>query len=869
MARGLAHGDRGLLERDAALDSMRHWRTRAHDGAGVVGLVTGDAGIGKTTLLREFANSVPSGVLVLDSACDPLTTPGPLAPLREVVSILGMHPGHVDDATDRSELFQSVLDRLVEVGPAVWTIEDLHWADTSTLDLIRFIARRIERTSTLMMLTFRSDEIDARHPFQPVLGELARSSHVERVELLPLTLDAVRVLAGDRPAERIHEITGGNPFFVTEILAGDARPDDPTPDTVRDAVLGRIGRLSERARAVVHAVSIAPRSISYTAVQSLTDASDELMAEVLGSGVVRGDDDGMFFRHELARRAVEMSIPVPRRRSLHCSLLQQLVEEDASEPSLLAHHAARSGDGPSIAEWCPPAVRRAVDVLSLREAVVLTDIALRHRRHLDTDVLVEMLATHIEALIGLDRYADAREASDDLLAVASESGDLAHEARAHLARARQRYWSGDRIAAVDDADAAIVAAERSGHEQLIAQALLQRAHMEMLKRHGRSALEMAERAMKLIGDADSELRSTALTTTGCACVVVGELDRGFELLREAYDTARRHDDRGRMSSAMANLGSGAGEMKRYGDAEVWLGRALALAIARDDDSSARYGSAWLARVRFERGEWSAAEKLADSFVGDPTSITMLTAGGTRGRLGVRRGVATARDDLEVLLESCADDELQHRWPALCGLAELAWLEGRPEDGVEVLAEPYREALTTDSIWAKGELGFWLWRCGGDVEPSIHAASDTPFDSHIIGDWRAAAERWSDIGCPYEHALALGDGTTETRLEALRILDRLGAKPLASRVRQRLRDDGVESIPRAPRASTREHPAGLTVRQVEVVSLARDGLTNREIADRLFVSPKTVEHHMSAILAKLGVGNRREAVEAADTWASGR
>jgi DNA-binding CsgD family transcriptional regulator len=204
-------------------------------------------------------------------------------------------------------------------------------------------------------------------------------------------------------------------------------------------------------------------------------------------------------------------------------------------------------------------------------------------------------------------------------------------------------------------------------------------------------------------------------------------------------------------------------------------------------------------------------------------------------------------------------ELQHRWPGIAGIAEYRWLIGAADRIGEVVIGPYGEAIETDSAWARGELGFWMWRAGLIGYAPERAA--TPFALQIDGEWRAAAEAWHDIGCPYEEAMALADGDQSALLASLEILDGLEARPLASLVRRRLRERGVEHIPRGPRAATKADKAGLTSRQREVLELMARGLTNAEIAERLYLTKKTVEHHVSAILQKVGVDSRAKAVAA--------
>jgi DNA-binding CsgD family transcriptional regulator len=188
---------------------------------------------------------------------------------------------------------------------------------------------------------------------------------------------------------------------------------------------------------------------------------------------------------------------------------------------------------------------------------------------------------------------------------------------------------------------------------------------------------------------------------------------------------------------------------------------------------------------------------------------------------------------------------------------LAWLRGDPHGIEPPLIEARRLAMAAQQPWITDELAFWVWRATGIAEAL--PGPDTPYSLQMSGRWREAADAWADLGCSYERATALMDSAEAADLlEALAILDRLGAVPAASKVRTTLRRMGVQGVPRGPRRQTRSHPAGLTPRQVEVLELVVEGLTNAEIADRLFVSPKTVDHHVSALLTKLGVASRHEA-----------
>jgi DNA-binding CsgD family transcriptional regulator len=230
-----------------------------------------------------------------------------------------------------------------------------------------------------------------------------------------------------------------------------------------------------------------------------------------------------------------------------------------------------------------------------------------------------------------------------------------------------------------------------------------------------------------------------------------------------------------------------------------------------------------------------------------------------GRIQARRGESGAGEPLDRSWQLARETgDLQRLWPALAGRAELAWLTGQPLDAVgaevaEVLALARRQSLP----WAIGELAFWAWRLGLDGDDQASAAE--PFAAHIAGDHLRAAAAWAAVGCPYEEAWALADSGVEQHMRtALEQFMALGARPMADRVRRSLREIGATGIPQGPRASTSRSPSGLTVREREVVALLAQGLTDREIAGRLFVSPKTASHHVSAILGKLGVRRRTEA-----------
>ena len=317
-----------LLERDKQLAQLTRWHEVSATREGSVVLVTGEAGIGKTAVVSEFIRRRGDAIRVLWGACDPLSTPQPLGPLADVSRQVG---GALLEAmaqgTNRERIFAATVDVLERSGkPVVLVMEDMHWADDATLDLMKYLGRRIGRTRAMLIATYRTDEIHARHPLQVAVGLLPGES-VKRLTLTALSEAAVAELAQTlgRPAAGLYAATGGNPFYLTELLAA---PPGEVPSSVRDAVIARVARLSPEARRVAELVAAVPGHTEPWLIQAVLQASDAAVEECALSGMMRNADDSLAFRHELSRRAVESSLTPSQARSLHQQILQALRSKD-------------------------------------------------------------------------------------------------------------------------------------------------------------------------------------------------------------------------------------------------------------------------------------------------------------------------------------------------------------------------------------------------------------------------------------------------------------------------------------------------------------------------------------------------------------
>ncbi len=844
-----------LLERNDELKQLAATLKAAEEGRGAFVLISGEAGIGKTSLIREFTDQADTARVVW-SACDDLATPRALGPLRDLAGQLGgALEASIAAGREPVDLFSDLFDAITSgLRPTLVVIEDIHWADQATQDMLKYLARRVANIKCLLIVSYRDDEVPADHPLHVVFGDVPADS-IQRLALQPLTEAGVATLVkgSGYSAEEVLEATGGNPFFVTEL-----RPMRETgvPANVLDALISRVARLSVETRDLVRMISVVPgKALRW----QLAAFSEDAFEEASERGLIEFDDVAAWYRHELARRAVEESLAPASRRHNHEAVLAGLIDRGA-DPAVIVHHAEGARDAEALMKYAPIAARQASSLASHRDAIAHFERVLPLRDRLSPEVRAELLRDYAIEAYRVNNQSAALSAASDALALYRSLG---HENRTgDMLRwiSRLRWWVGDREGAEEAGIEAVAVLEKLPPSSALAMAYSNLSQLHMVAHHTEEATTWAIRAIEAAEQvSDTATKSHALNNLGSARLRSGD-PAGWATLETSLELALEHGHDEHASRAYSNLVYTAVERRDYARAAGYLERGLAHAEEREEVGAEYYMVAQRALMRFGLGDWDEAEKDARWVLGRPQTpgITTMPALVVLGRIQARRGDPEAEATLTQAWEQAEPtQELQRVGPAAIARAELAWLGGSVEE-VRRAITPAGDLLSDPpEAWSGDEIIYWMWR--GDGQPRPASGHADPFALQIAGRWEEAARAWEALGCRYEQAIALADGgAIEPLQEALEILDDLGALPAAVMVRRALSDQGVKSIPRGPRSTTRHNPAGLTSRQVEVLRLIAEGLSNGEIADRLFISPKTVEHHVSAILLKLEVPGRKEA-----------
>jgi tetratricopeptide (TPR) repeat protein len=752
-----------LLERASLLDELSGVLAATAAGGRVV-LVAGEAGIGKSALVRRFTERHSADARFLFGACDPLLTPRALGPLHD----LGRQTGGrlatlLAVGGSREQLFAALLDELDQgARPPVVVVEDVHWADEATLDLLMFLDRRMEQTRALLLVTHRDDELGADHPLRGVLGALPQGV-VHRARPQPLSEAAVAELArrAGRPAAGLHALTGGNPLLVTEVLAVR---DAGVPMTVRDLVLARLASLPADAQEVVQLVAVVPTRAELWLLEEAVRPRPSAVEAGVAAGLLVVGSEAVGFRHELLRQAVEGSLSILGRRELNRRVLRLLSEAQGREVDIarLVHHARQANDAEAVLRYAPEAARQAAAVSAHREAVGHYRAALPHADRLPATERADLLESYsVEAYVS-GFAQEALEARRGALRIREAEGTSPERLGESLRwLSRLSWWAGRRAEAEAAAAGAIAALERDGPGHQLAMAYSNQAQLDMLAYRTEAALAWGSRAIELARRlGDQEALTHALTNIGTARLLAGN-QGGRSDLERAFEVANAAGLEDHAARALVNQASCDMQFRDYRHARGDLDRAVAFTVQHDLAGDAQYMLGMRARLRLERGDWAGAEQDAHAALAEleqrrqgPRAVDALVV---LGLLQARRGDPDATATLEeAAARALPTDELQWIGLVAAARAEHAWLHGALDRTATEAAMGFELAVRAGHSWFAGELACWLWRAG--ALPEAPAVAAEPYRLLLAGDWRRSADAWQALGCPMSRRRRSPSGT---------------------------------------------------------------------------------------------------------------
>jgi DNA-binding CsgD family transcriptional regulator len=865
-----------LLERERELAALAERAEAAAAGSGSMVLVCGEPGAGKTTFIEAFLTSFAdergegAGVVrVLWSACDPLSTPRPLGPVHDLASRLGPRSQEAMAASEHSyDIFAAAFEDLA-AEPTVLVVDDLHWADQGTVELLRFVLRRIAEAPLLVIGALREDELGPSHPGRALLGDVARSPVGGTLHAAPLSVAAIETLTADRPAGAeaidaawLHRLTGGNPFFVLAML--DHRGDD-LPLTVRDAVLARTTGLGAPAWDLLHLLTAAPEGIADRHLPAL-GITVAALREIDAAGLLRRDARGLDFRHDLHRRAISSVIPPGASPGLHLRLLEILEDAPGTDPAVLVHHSVGSGDVERIVRYADEAGDAAARSGAHTQAATFLRLVLEEGGSLlSPDQRADVLQRLAAEWYLIDELGNAIQAANEAVGLHDAAHDVVAASIGHNALSVYEWYNAERPAAEAHAECsidALVDGSPAGDDATIAlgHALAIRGFLAVHATDLDLAGAHLERARALADvSGDRSLAARAELVDGVRAVLAGDL-AGRERILSVLGDAPTHLDEIH-SSGYSNLTFLDIEQRRLDDAAALLDLSIPLMVEHDLPICRVWQLGSRGRLALMTGAWDDAVADADDVLSrNSAPLARLWPHLVRGLIALRRTGDAGPDLEEAWALASRYGEPIRQLPAAAALAERAWITGRTDERVDEWVTLLEGSPRTGLEWSRGELAVWLRRLGVAVDADGLAQ---PFALLVAGDIDAAVASFDRIPQPYEAAIAAFDAEPlPDRRDALDVLDRLGADAVADKLRRTLRAAGVTGVPARRRHATRANPLGLTARQMEVLEALSDGSTNAELAARLFVSEKTVDHHVSAILGKLGVANRREAARRA-------
>lgn len=865
-----------LIERDVPLQTLSDISESLVRDGGAIVLVSGEAGIGKTTFLQSFLENVGKEFTVRWGSCDPLTTPRVLGPVHDMYSHFGPKvQSALDDEAPFSKLVNCVIDDLQNtVKPNLFVVEDAHWADNATLDLLKCIGRRVSFLKTLIVISYRSDEIAKDHPLSQAIGDFPQY-RLHRLPLFPISKNGVELLAiaAGKSGDGLHEATSGNPFYVTEFLANENSENAALPASIQDAVGARINRLQDNYRTFLETISVIPHTIDSALIEKLFEGESASLADFcVQRQFLKADGEESFrFRHELARLGTLARLPLYRQREIHkniFTLLKDNLKRTTVDQQLF--HAAAAKLPSEVIELATVAAKNASQTGSHAEAASHYATALEYVDHAPAEVKATLFESwsYEAALVEINQQTiDARHKALEIWRTLNRPKKIGENLRW---LSRQHWYKGESEKASAYLDEAIKILENTEPSEERAMAYSLSSQYHMINDRMEEAVKLGEKALALEEKyPNPEVRAHAMTNVGSALLIRDDR-RGLEYMKESLEISLKHDLHEHAARVYTNTASSTVHGLDYDVSETAVADGIVFDTKHDLDSWTHYLFGIMAWLRMEQSRFEEAETIASGVLNleNQTLLMKLPSLLILSRVSLRLG-RNGHEELiyQALNDSTSVGEPQYVCPARVSLIEAAWHKNAHDDIHEQIEKIIPINTIPHYTWRGGEVGIWMHRYGYEVPGLDDPRLPLPYRLEIEGRHQEAGEAWIKKGNPYRAAQSLMHASGEEALPAYLLAKDLLETCIANGTLKKLGNLATENglanslviSKRGPRKEARQHPLGLTAKEQQILPLIVEGLTNKEISQEFSRSTRTVENHVASILKKMNVKNRMEAM----------